>query len=64
MQGELNGKGESHTDMMRFGEISCYYHMDISEIEFKDMTKTWDPETLGDSSKYTYTYLEADRAVY
>jgi hypothetical protein len=40
MQGELNGKGESHTDMMRFGEISCYYHMDISEIEFKDMTKT------------------------
>ena len=41
MKGELDGTSESHTDLMKFGEISCYYHVDISEIEYKDMTKTW-----------------------
>jgi hypothetical protein len=62
MKGELDGTSESHTDLMKFGEISCYYHVDISEIEYKDMTKTW-PENSTNKS-LTWSYLEADRAVY
>lgn len=63
MNGELDGTNESHADLMKFGEISCYYHVDISEIEYKDMTKTFDAEKT-DPSKYTWSYLEKDRAVY
>jgi hypothetical protein len=40
-KGELDGTSESHTESMKFGEISCYYHVDISEIEYKDLTKTY-----------------------
>lgn len=49
MNGELDGTKEDHTDLMKFGEISCYYHVDISEIEYKDMTKTWDAEKVDSS---------------
>jgi hypothetical protein len=49
MNGELDGTKESHADLMKFGEISCYYHVDISEIEYKDMTKTWDAEKVDSS---------------
>jgi hypothetical protein len=44
MNGELDGTKESHADLMK-----CYYHVDISEIEYKDMTKTWDAEKVDSS---------------
>jgi len=45
MRGELDGSTVDHGEMQAFGELSVYYHMDISEVEYKDMTETV-PEKL------------------
>jgi endoplasmic reticulum-Golgi intermediate compartment protein 3 len=40
MRGDLDNTSNVHTDKMMFGELSAYYHLDVSEIEFKDTTVT------------------------
>ena len=45
MAGELDGKEVKHGEMKNFGELSAYYHMDIAEIEYKDLTDKMDVES-------------------
>ena len=38
MESDLAGVKVDHTDKMQYGELSAYYHLDVSELEFRDTT--------------------------
>lgn len=38
MESDLKGVKVSHTERMNYGELSAYYHLDVSELEFRDTT--------------------------
>jgi len=42
MSSDLDGIKVSHTEKMMHGELSAYYHLDVSELEFRDTTAKYD----------------------
>ena len=42
MESDLAGVEVKHTEKMQYGELSAYYHLDVSELEFRDTTAKYE----------------------